>query len=404
MGRFVYQVRDNTGKNESGVLTAKDADEAVRVLRAEGKTVVHVHQESDPAQVVLRGSAGKKVNRDDVIFFATQLAVMVDTGVQLTEALDSIARQTRHPGLKAMIQDISDQVKGGTEFSIALEKYPKVFGNVFVSLVRASEASGTMGQMLQRVSDYLTQERDTRKQVRGAMTYPMCMLGFCLMVVTGLLVFILPRFERIYAGNGAVLPLPTRALMGLSHAIVNYWPFIVGLLVAGGIGMFFYLRTPAGRIALDTVRIFLPLVGPMYRKTYLARSLRTMATMVSTGVSVLEGLEISARVAGNYHYSRLWKDLAAHVKQGSTLADHLYSCRLIPCTLAQMVEAGERTGRLAMVMNRIAQFCEDDLKVAVKTLTNMIEPVMIIVMGLIVGGIAMALLLPVFSLSKIVAH
>ena len=400
MGRFIYHVRDGMGRYDNGVLTARDLDEAGRLLRAESKVVISLREEAETLPAGPRG----RVKRDDVIFFCTQLAVMVDTGVQITEALDAISAQCGNPAFKEIINSLSDNVKAGKEFSTSLEEYPKVFPPIFVALMRASEASGTMGAMLQRVSDYLASERETRKRIKGAMIYPVCMLSFCALVVVGLLIFVLPRFEKIYGAKGSVLPLPTRFLLGLSHCIVDYWYLFVGGITGIVTGLYFYLRTEEGQAGLDRVRVSLPVIGGMYRRGYLARSLRTMATMVSTGVTMLEGLEITAQVAGNRQYANIWKGLAEKVKQGSTISEHLYACPLIPRTITQMIDAGERTGRLGQVMNRIAEFCEDDLKVAVKNMTNMIEPVMIIVMGLLVGGIAMALLLPVFSLSKVVAH
>jgi type IV pilus assembly protein PilC len=339
-----------------------------------------------------------------VIFFATQLAVMVDTGVPLPEALDSIADQTEHTGMKALVGELSADVKGGVEFSVALGKYPRIFGNLFVALMRASEASGTMGTMLQRVSEYLQESRDTRKKVKGALVYPACMLSFCVLVVTGMLVFVLPRFEKIYAGKGVILPAPTRMLLAVSTALTSFWYLFVlgiaGLLVGG----YFFLRSPTGRTAMDSLRIRVPILGGMYRKACLARCLRAMATMVAAGVSVLDLLAITAQVAGNSLYAAIWNRLAEGVRQGSSLSEGLMQHRLIPRTITQMISAGEKTGRLAIVMDRVAGFCESDLRVAIKTVTTMIEPIMIIVMGLVIGSIAMALLLPVFSISKVVAH
>ena len=345
----------------------------------------------------------KKVKRDDVIFFTNQLAVMVDTGVPVTEALDVIFEQSEHTGLKVIIADLSEQVKAGVEFSAALNRYPKIFSRLFVSLMKASEASGTMGKMLQRVSEYMKSDRDIRKQIKGAMVYPVCMLAFCVVVVTAILVFVLPRFEKIYAGKGAVLPAPTRVLLAMSKALVSYWYLVLLVLIAIGATMDWYVRTPAGKKLLDKIRISLPILGGMYRKAYLARSMRTMATMVTSGVGMLDGLAITSNVAGNCYYASVWTDLAERVKEGSTLAENLKNSPVIPNTIAQMVSSGERTGKLGIVMNRIADFCEDDLKTSVKTVTSMIEPIMIIVMGLVIGGIAMALLLPVFNISKIMA-
>lgn len=406
MPRFSYQVRSQSGQTSAGALAANDLMEASRLLRREGNIILSLRAEtgSGPADMTLAQRPRKKVKRDDVIYFATQLAVMVDTGVPLSEALTAIVDQTDHDGLKAMLQDISDQVNSGVAFSDALAKYPRTFSGLFIALMKASEASGTMGQMLQRVSEYMEDERDTIKKVKGAMTYPMCMLGFCVLVVVALLVFILPRFKEMYSSKGAALPLPTQILISFSDFMVGYWWAILLALAAAAVGGWQFLKTERGQVVLDTVKLRLPLLGSMYRKACLSRSLRTMATMVSTGVSMLEGLAITAQVAGNYHYRKIWMDLAEKVKEGSSVSDQLFGCPYIPRTVAQMVSAGEKTGKLGMVMNRVARFCEDDLKTAIKACTNMIEPVMIIIMGLVVGGIALALLLPVFKISKVVAH
>ncbi|MEI7835577.1 MAG: type II secretion system F family protein [Planctomycetota bacterium] len=358
---------------------------------------------SDEDMAMALAVPGKGVKREDVIFFATQLAVMVDTGVPLTDALGAIGSQSPNLGLRALAKELAEDVRGGVEFSVALEKYPAIFNNLFVALVKASEASGTMGRMLQRVSEYLEEEHKIRKKVVGAMMYPLCMLGFCVLVVVGILVFIMPRFEKIYSSKGSALPLPTQVLMTVSHALTNYWYAVLGGVVAASVAGYWYLRTPAGRIMMDQLRINMPLLGKMYRKACLARSLRTMATMTTSGVPVLEGLEITARVAGNYAYSKMWRNMSDGVREGQSLAGQLFQERLVPATISQMIDAGERTGRMSLVMDRVAKFCEDDLRNSIESLTSLIEPAMIIIMGGVIGGIAMALLLPVFSISKVMA-
>ncbi|MCP4375650.1 MAG: type II secretion system F family protein [bacterium] len=407
MPQFAYKVRDESGGFATGTLHASDVSDASNTLRNEGKTIVSLQEDFGPSggseEVPLLGGV-KKIKKDDIIFFAAQLAVMVDTGVPLSEGLDIIGNQSEHTGLKKLLAEVSEDVKGGTEFSNALEKHPKYFDTLFVSLMRASEASGTMGPMLQRVSDYMEEQRKTRKRIKGAMIYPSCMLGFCLIIIICLLVFVLPKFEKIYAGKKAILPAPTRFLLGISHAFTDYWYLILGTVVAGGVALVMYLRTPGGQQTLDTVRIRMPIMGGMFRKACLARSLRCLSVMVSTGVSMIEGLDITSRVAGNRHFKAVWDKVSDGVKEGSSLSEGLMDSPLIPGNVCQMISAGEKSGKLGMVMDRVARFCEDDLKVAVKAITDMIEPAMIIIMGLIVGGIAMALLLPVFKMSKVAGH
>jgi len=391
----------------TGTLQAASVSDATHILQGEGKTIISLQEDfcqlNNSEEVPLLGGT-RKVKKDDIIFFAAQLAVMVDTGVPLSEALDMIGSQSEHSGMKELLAEVSDDVKGGMEFSNALDKHPKQFDTLFVSLMRASEASGTMGPMLQRVSDYMEEQRKTRKRIKGAMIYPACMLGFCVVIIVCLLVFVLPKFEKIYAGKKAVLPAPTRFLLAISHGVTDYWHFILGGLVLGIGGLVMYLRTPAGQQALDTFRIRMPVMGSMFRKACLARSLRCLSTMVSTGVSMIEGLDITSRVSGNRHFKAVWDNVSDGVREGANLSDGLMDSPLMPGNVCQMISAGEKSGKLDMVMDRVARFCEDDLKVAVKAITDMIEPVMIIIMGLIVGGIAMALLLPVFKMSKIAAH
>jgi type IV pilus assembly protein PilC len=403
---FAYQVRDAKGATASGVVNANDVNEASRMLRNEGHVIVDLHEQGATEARADAGQAGarrRRIRRDEVIYFANQLAVMVDTGVSLADALDSIALQAESEQFKAVMTDVSSQVKGGVEFSAALAKYPKLFGRLFVAMVRASEASGTMGKMLQRVAKYLEKERQIRRRIRGAMTYPVAMLCFCILVVTGMLIFVLPRFERIYAGKSAVLPLPTRALLALSNGLATWWHVILLILAAVAIGLHLFFRRPEGRETLDQARLNLPVVGRMMRRGILARSLRTLATMVASGVSMLDSLEITAEVSGNILYERVWRALAEKLKEGASLSEEMTHYELMPQCVSQMVAAGERTGKLATVLDRVAEFCEEDLDTSVRTATSFIEPVMIIAMGAIVGGLALALLLPVFSLSRIVA-
>ncbi len=402
MPSYVYQARDHSGASASGVLHAPTIEDAGRMLRNDGKIVVDLHE-----QIVTRTGAKvrrRRVRAEDILYFSNQLAVMVDTGIPLTEALDCIAAQAGSPSLKAVVSDMADQVKGGVEFSAALGRYPRVFDTVYVNMVRASEVSGTMGQMLERLAEFQRDQQETRKKVRGALVYPACMLVFCVTVVTVMMVGVLPRFEKIYEGKGAVLPGPTRMLLGTSHFLFDYWPFIIAALVGSMMALLTYMRTEQGGLAVDRMRLRVPVFGKMYNKLFISRSLRTLSTMLASGVELLECVEITAAVVGNRVYRNMWLRVRSRLKEGNSLSDEVHSAALMPRSVAQMIASGDKSGRLSDVMRRIAEFCDSDLKVGIKTMTSMIEPAMIIIMGLLVGGIAMALLLPVFSISKVVAH
>ena len=400
MARFMYSARDSAGEAVAGVLEAPSLEDAGRMLRSDGKTIV----ELSAALVVGATERLRRVRQEDLLYFSNQLAVMVDTGVPLTEALDSIAEETTHNGLKAMVTDIANQVKGGIEFSAALGRYPKVFSELYVNMVGASEASGTMGPMLERLCGYMRTQRQTRKDVAGAMLYPCGILGFSLLILVLMMAFVLPRFEKIYAGKQAVLPGPTRALLNVSHVMTEYWAAILGGALVVGSGIYMYLSSPAGQSWKDRTRLRLPVVGRLYQKLCISRSLRTLATMLSSGVDVLEAIRITSTVTGNRLYRDMWLYVASRLREGRTLAEEMYDTPLIPPGIAQMIACGDHSGRLSDVMNRVSDFCETDVKAGIKSLTALVEPAMIIIMGAVVGGIAMALLLPIFSISKVIAH
>jgi type IV pilus assembly protein PilC len=405
MPTFAYEARDNRGQRAAGVLVAGTLSEAGKALHAEGKIILELQEQSpQQASAAARPAARSlRVPHDEVIIFANQLAVMLDTGVPLVEALQGMTDQAVHPNFRLVLSDINEHVNSGQDFSSALARHPRVFGQLFASMVRASEASGTLSRMLQRVAKYLQEQRAIVRRVKGAMAYPSAMLGFCVLVVVGMLVFILPRFEKIYEGKKAVLPLPTRLLLGMSNGLLHYWPVVLGVLAAAVGLIVFTLRTSEGRVALDRLKVRLPVLGGMYRKACLARGLRTLGTLISTGVSLLDAMEITAEVSGNVVFADAWRRLARRVKEGSPLSDEMMQMPIFPHHVSQMLSAGEKAGRLASVLERVSGFCEEDLQNAVRTATSFIEPIMIVIMGMIVGGITLALLLPIFSLSKVMA-
>jgi type IV pilus assembly protein PilC len=403
MTSFAYQARDNSGASVAGVLQAGTLEEASRQLRGEGKVIVTLHPESVDRRPP-RAPRSRRVSQDDVLYFSNQLAVMVDTGVTVSEALDSIAQQSHNGGMKSLVNDIAAQVKAGGELSAALARHPKVFGDLYVNMVAASETSGTTGAMLQRVCEYLRSQREVRKQVRGAMLYPAGILTFSLVIVMLMMVFVLPRFEHIYAGKKAILPAPTRVLLAVGRGMAEYWAAWLFGLVAASAGAYYYLAGERGRYWLDRVKLRMPVAKSLFHKLYVSRSLRTLATMLSGGVEVLEAIRITARVSGNRLYRDMWLRVADQLKGGRTLAEEMREAPLISPSVAQMIACGDKSGRLADVMNRIADFCESDLRVGIKSLTALVEPAMIAFMGLVVGAIALALLLPVFSIGKVMAH
>ena len=391
-------------------MTADSLRAASTKLRADGWFVVRLEQavnrrlaKSKPDHAAEKTAVRGRVKRSQVIAFAHQLAVMVDTGVPISEALHCIADQADTEDYRRVVLDVAHQVEAGGELSRALSTYPSIFPPIMISLIRASELSGTMGQMLERVSLYLTKEQQTFKKIRGALTYPAVMLVMVVAVTVGLLVWVLPRFATIFESKGAALPLPTRMLMMISDGLIHYWYAWIAGGVVVAVFMAMVRRIESGRRLTDRLGLMMPIFGGLFRKLFVSRATRTMGTMINAGVPVLDMVEIVRSVTRNAMYHELWDDVDARLRRGAQLSEAMFESPLIPRAVAQMIFAGEKSGRLGKTMDKIAAFTEDEFDEQVKTTTNLIEPTMVAVMGGIVGFVAIALLLPIFSVSSVVS-
>ncbi len=406
MPRYLYHARDNKGELATGVVAAATVDAAGQLLRGEGKYVVRlkeVHEEESDPQVQSVADHSRHVKRQDVIFFAHQMAIMIETGVPISEALDCVTDQAGNPHFKAVMTAVADHVRAGGELSVALRKHPRAFPPIMTSLIRASEISGTMATMLERISQYLDKEERTRRQVKAALTYPLIMMSVAVSVTVFLLTFVLPRFTAIYASRGAALPTPTRILMAVSSALVDHWQlWLIGLgitLVAGWLS----LRTATVQRLADWLKLHVPVLRTLYQQLYLSRSCRALGTMLTAGVSVLDAIDITRQVTPNVYFQDLWDKVDDALKQGLQLSDPMGENKLVPRSVVQMIRSGEKSGRLADVLQKLAVHTEEEFDHAVKSATQFIEPMMVIFMGALVGFVAISLLLPIFNVSRVVS-
>jgi len=413
MPGFAYTARDGAGLSVTGVVSADTQSAASQMLRAEGKypTEIHVATDVKSGPVNFAGtttkrmsSGGIKIGRSDLIQFSTQLAIMIETGVTLSEALGCIAQQSERPEVKNLVTDLSQQVQGGSDFSSALSKHPRSFPRLYVALIQASEKSGMMSKLLNRATAYLRDEADIVRKVRGALTYPLIMFGFACTTTIFLLAFVLPRFTTIYANKGAALPVPTKILMAMSGFVTGHWiALLAGVLVAS-VGLFVFLKKESGQRAWHFVQLRLPLVGAVYRKMHLARGLRMVGTMSGSGVHLIDCVTTAHDLCSNSYYRELWGKVSDQIQTGKQFSESLFHSPLVPRSVAQMLSSAEKSGKLAQVMEQVAGFAEQELKEKIAEMTRYIEPIMIVAMGGIIGGVAMALLLPIFSISKVMAH
>jgi len=408
MPNYKYQVRAQDGKTRTGVLMADTAASAAAVLRNQGVHVMSVDAAKEGFaesgfMKTLSDLNSKKPTQKNVLDFTTQLAVMIRAGINLRMALDGIADQTDHKAFRRIIEQLKEDVESGKQFSEALAKHPKLFSPLYINMVRASEMSGSFSEMLVRIAGYIAQQIETLKMVIGASIYPGIIGGMAVTVTIFLMTFVLPKFYTVFEGKEDVLPWATNFLMMLSQVLRSQWPFLVGgLLVIAGV-FFAFSKTEIGAFWIDRTKLTLPVLKGMFRSLYITRSLQTMGQLINAGVPMLDTLRITGDISGNKLFEGMWKKVHGSVKQGRKIAEPLQSSSLLPKSVVQMISAGEESGKLGEVLDEISVYYAQQLKDHIKMVTGMIEPIMIILMGSVVGFIAMAIILPIFKMSQIVS-
>jgi type IV pilus assembly protein PilC len=327
---------------------------------------------------------------------------MIRAGISIRAAIDGIADQATNPKFRRMLQQMKRDVEAGKQFSEALMRYPKVFSPLYINMVKASELSGGFSRMLDRIAGYLTQQIETRSMVLGAMIYPAIIGTMAVGTTIFLLTFVLPRFMIIFKGKEAALPLPTKMLLALSAFMVQYWWVLLSAFIAAVWGFILTIRTDWGRLWFDKSKLTVPLFKKLFRALYISRSLHTMGQLINAGVPMLDVISITAEISGNALYRRMWKAVYSAVKQGKKISAPLKKSTLLPRAVVQMINAGEESGKLGEVLDEVSDFYTRELKNVIKGVTAMIEPMMIMLMGGIVGFIAMSIILPIFKLSQLV--
>jgi len=411
MGNYRYQVRSREGQVQQGVMSADSVATAAAILRNQGLHVIGV----TPARGRISGEAAgqslsnavarlvaTRPNQKHVLDFTTQLAVMVRAGINLRSALDGIAEQTTHAGFKRVIEDLKSDVESGKQFSDAIARHPKLFNALYVNMVRASEMSGSFSEMLDRIAGYIAQQLETRKMVVGAAIYPAIIGIMAIGVTIFLLTFVLPKFYAVFEGKEDVLPWATTFLMGLSKFIVGQWPIIIAGLVGMCFAAYFFLRTEVGTFWMDKAKLSIPVIRGMFRALCISRSLQTMGQLINAGVPMLDTLLITGDISGNQLFKGMWRRVHASVKQGKKIAAPLQKDTHLPRAVVQMISAGEESGKLGEVLDEISRYYAKLLRDNIKAVTSLIEPIMILLMGTIVGFIAMAIIMPIFKMSQIV--
>ena len=407
MPEYRFQARLSSGQVHAGTMTAESAQVAAAVLRNQGHHVLQIQP--------VRGSLAdmsKRLNKalsysfgpsqKDILDFTTKLAVMIRAGISLRAALEGIADQTANAKFRTILTTIRSDVESGKQFSEAIARYPKLFNPLYVNMVRASEMAGSFATMLDRIAAYIAQQLETRKMVVGASIYPGIIATMAIGVTVFLLTFVLPRFEGVFAGKEALLPWPTVFLMGASDFLINFWWALIAALLAVVVAGVFFLKTEVGMLWFDNGKLTMPVMCRMFRALYVSRSLHTMGELLNAGVPMLDTIAITGDISGNLLFKKMWRNVYASVKQGKKVVSTLQKSSLLPRSVVQMIAAGEESGRLGEVLEEISTYYQKTLRDAIKAVTGMIEPIMIVLMGSIVGLIAMAIILPIFKMSNMV--
>ena len=404
MPSYRFTARSAAGQVSSGSLVAETGTAAAALLRARGLHVVSINADGAAksfAEKFRELNAGRP-NDKQILDFTTQLAVMIRAGINLRSALDGIAQQTTHMGFKRVLDQIKADVEGGQSFSAALAKHPTLFNPLYLNMVKASEMSGGFSRMLDRIAEYMNQQIETRKMVVGASVYPAVIGVMAVGVTVFLLVAVLPKFASVFEGKEDVLPWSTTFLMSISGFMIQYWMYLI-MAVGGAIaGLVAFLRTEVGVFWFDRFRLAVPIVRDMFRSLYISRSLQTMGQLINAGVPMLDTLIITGEISGNIVFKTMWRNVHAAVKAGNKISKVLVKDSVLPPAVTQMISAGEESGKLGEVLDEVSAYYGKQLKENIKTATGMIEPLMILFMGGIVGFIAMSIILPIFKMSSIV--
>jgi type II secretory pathway component PulF len=404
---YKYSARSSAGHVVSGALAASSLEEATGLARAHGEVVSLVPLAGETERRVPKArrtglDAGPGLK--DVYGFTDQLAVMVDANVSIRKALEGIAQNTKNRKFRKILEQVTTDVTAGRPFSEALAAHPKVFSPFYVNMVRAAEMSGELGHMLERIAQSLFQQIETRRMLIGAMVYPTILFFMSVGAIVFCLTFALPRFTALFAGHEALLPKPTKILMAISDGLRTYWYVLLGGLAAAILAIRHAIDSPWGRPLWDRIKLRIPIIRPMLRALYIFQNMRTMGELVEAGAPMLNILSISADISPNTGYKQLWMRVQADVRKGVKIARSLRGDPLLPSNVVEMVAAGEEAGMLGKVLHSIARYYEKELQARIKAVSAMIEPIMIIAMGVIVGFIAMSILLPVFKMSAVVGQ
>ena len=396
MAKWTYKGKNSAGKSEEGELDANSQEDALSLLRRKRITEITLKKKPLAAKGFSFGSGVKSV---DLARFTRQFAVMNSAGLALLQALQVLEEQSESPAMRDIIRRVAGSVSGGSNLSQALSQHPKVFSKLYVHMVAAGEAGGALEQVLNRLAEYGEANERLKRKVKGAMTYPVIVMIVAIAVVTVLLTLVVPKFAEIFKTNGGKLPAPTALVMFFSDFLKDYFLVLLIGLIGAIVGFVQALKVPKGRLAFDTFKTKMPMVKDLEIKSAVARFARTVGTLLNSGVSIMDALEVTAKTSGNMVIENAIMKIREQIAGGKPLAEPMKEVGIFPGMVVQMVGVGEKTGGLGVMLTKVADFYDEEVDAAVEALTSMIEPLIIVFLGVVIGFILIAMYMPMFSMS-----
>ena len=397
MGKFAWEGTTKSGQSMKGEMEAPNQEAVEAQLRRQGISPGKIKERGKGLDIEIKMFA-PKVTTKDIVIFTRQFATMIDAGLPLVQCLDILSKQQDNATFKKNLTQVKEDVESGSTFADALKKHPNAFDTLYVNLVAAGEIGGILDTILNRLAAYIEKAMKLKKQVKSAMTYPMTIVGIAVLVIAVILVFVIPQFQSMFESFGSQLPLPTRIVIWLSDAIQKY----IFLIIGGSYAILWILKriykTPKGCLFFDALFLKLPVMGILVRKVAVAKFTRTLGTMISSGVPILDGLDIVAKTAGNKIVENAIYKVAQSISEGKTIAEPLEQSGVFPPMVCQMISIGEQSGSIDTMLNKIADFYDDEVDDAVGNLTAMMEPLLMVFLGTAVGGLVIAMYMPIFAM------
>ena len=399
MAKYSWEARSRTGAQQKGVMEANTKALVEAQLKKFGFSNITIKEEGKGFNFKIPGMGGKKVETKDIVIFTRQFATMIDSGLPLVQCLDILSSQQENKTFKDVLLKVKENVESGSTFADSLGRHPKVFDQLYVNLVAAGEVGGILDTILNRLAAYIEKSMKLKKQIKGAMVYPATIMSIAVVVVGVILIFVIPTFAKMFEEFGGELPAPTKIVIALSNFIVKYLIVMIALFFAFISGFKKYYATKNGRYQVDRLALKAPIVCPLIRKVSVAKFTRTLGTMISSGVPIMDGLDIVAKTAGNKIVEEAIYNVRQAISEGKTIAEPLAACGVFPPMVVQMIAVGEATGAMDAMLNKIADFYDDEVDSAVSAMTAMMEPMLMVFLGTTVGGLVVAMYLPIFKIA-----